>query len=193
MSTFAAIDFETANPSFDSACAVGIVVASGGAIVAREQFLIRPPDAWFCFTHIHGLAWEDVESAPGFDRVWPAVRRLLRGVAFLAAHNAPFDRGVLAACCARAAVNPPKLPFVCTVSLARATWRIHPTKLPDVCSRLGIPLRHHEALSDAEACARIVLRAQEAGWAFAAPGGRRRQGRASEGSRRKMQSGGPHR
>ena len=38
---------------------------------------------------------------------------------------------------------------------------VYPTKLPDVCRRLGIALRHHDALSDAEACARIVLAACE--------------------------------
>lgn len=166
MSTFAAIDFETANQDRFSACAVGIVVASGGRIVAREQFLIRPPGSYFCFTYIHGLAWRDVESAPDFGMLWPRLRRHLRRVDFLAAHNASFDRGVLNACCELAKVEPPRLPFVCTVSLARAWWSIYPTKLPRVCSELGIPLRHHEALSDAEACARIVLRAQGEGWTF---------------------------
>jgi DNA polymerase-3 subunit epsilon len=32
--------------------------------------------------------------------------------------------------------------------------------LPNVCSYLGIPLDHHNAASDAEACARIVLAAR---------------------------------
>jgi len=33
-----------------------------------------------------------------------------------------------------------------------------------VCGRLGIPLDHHEALSDASACAEILLRAHAEGW-----------------------------
>ena len=41
---------------------------------------------------------------------------------------------------------------------------IRPTKLPDVCRRLGIPLLHHDAASDATACARIVLAAEAEGW-----------------------------
>ena len=52
------------------------------------------------------------------------------------------------------------------MQLARAQWNIRPTKLPDVCRYLGIKLRHHEADSDAEACARIVMAAQEEGWRF---------------------------
>jgi DNA polymerase-3 subunit epsilon len=65
MSTFAAIDFETANHSPDSACAVGLVVVTGDRIVHREHHLIRPPDRAFVFTWLHGLAWDDVRGAPG--------------------------------------------------------------------------------------------------------------------------------
>lgn len=52
---------------------------------------------------------------------------------------------------------------LCTVRLARRVWSIRPTKLPDVFRRLGLELDHHGALSDAEACARIVLAAYEEG------------------------------
>ena len=44
-------------------------------------------------------------------------------------------------------------------TLARRHLGIYPTTLPDVCRRLRIPLRHHDPLSDAEACARIVIAA----------------------------------
>ena len=54
------------------------------------------------------------------------------------------------------------LPFVCTMQLARQTWGVRPTRLPDVCRFLGIPLQHHDALSDAEAAARIVIAARKA-------------------------------
>ncbi len=157
--TFAAIDFETADPGRDSACAVGIVRVENGKIVRRESRLIRPPRRAFVFTYIHGIAWEDVAEAPPFREVWGEIRELLEGVSFLAAHNAPFDRSVLGACCAAARLEPPPLPFECTVRLARRQWGIRPTTLPNVCRALDIQLRHHDALSDAEACARIVLAA----------------------------------
>ena len=166
MTRFAAIDFETANHSQDSACAVGVVIVESGRIVARLHERIRPPSRQFAFTHIHGLTWEDVKHAPSFDAVWAGIARELSGVEFFAAHNAPFDRGVLGACCASCGLATPPLPFVCTVRLARAQWDIFPTKLPDVCRHLGIALRHHQADSDAEACARIVVAAQENGWRY---------------------------
>lgn len=161
--TFVAIDFETANSSRDSACAVALVRVESGAVVERRQWLIRPPPGEFCFTAIHGIAWSDVRSAPSFADVWPAAAKLAEGVEFFAAHNAPFDRSVLAACARRARIPVPATPFRCTVQLARQRLDIYPTTLPDVCRRLGIPLQHHNALSDAEACAQIVLAAGEGG------------------------------
>jgi DNA polymerase-3 subunit epsilon len=84
---------------------------------------------------------------------------VLDGAAFLAAHNAPFDRRVLAACCAAAGLPAPGMPFRCTVQIARRRWGLKPNDLPSVCRRLGIGLIHHDPASDAEACARIVIAA----------------------------------
>jgi DNA polymerase-3 subunit epsilon len=157
--TFVAVDFETADPLRDSACALAMVRVSGRRIVARQTVLLRPPRPDFWFTHIHGITWEDVEDEPTFEEAWPALAPFLDGADFIAAHNAPFDRSVLAACCDRAGYEVPDLPFLCTVTRARRVWSLRPARLPDVCDYLGLPLRHHEAGSDAEACARIVLAA----------------------------------
>lgn len=164
MPHFAAIDFETANFRPDSACAVGLVVVRGSRIVRREHHLIRPPDGQFSFTHIHGLTWDDVRGAPTFAGLWPVLAGAIGDADFLAAHNASFDRRVLDACCRTYGLIRPSRPFVCTVKVARTVWRLFPTRLPDVCRHLGIPLTHHQADSDAEACARIVIAAREAGW-----------------------------
>jgi DNA polymerase-3 subunit epsilon len=164
MSTFAAIDFETANYNADSACAVGVVVISDGRVVHRQERLIRPPSSEFIFTHIHGLTWSDVAAEPTFAEIWPELRALLKQVDFLAAHNASFDKRVLINTCASYGLVAPKNPFVCTMDLARNRWNIYPTRLPDVCRWLSISLNHHNALSDAEACANIVLAAEREGW-----------------------------
>lgn len=166
MSRFAALDFETANYERDSACAVALTVVSDGRIVQTISRLVRPPSRWFKFTDIHGITWDDVAQAPTFDHVWEEIRVILAGVRFIAAHNAPFDEGVLKALCDRYGLEQPRQPFVCTVSLARQQWQLYPTKLPNVCQHLQIPLKHHDAASDAEACARIVIAAQKQGWRF---------------------------
>jgi DNA polymerase-3 subunit epsilon len=160
---FAAIDFETADPGRDSACAIGVVRVERGRITERVHRLIRPPCPHVEFTWVHGITWAQVKDEPRFGEVWRDLVPLLEGTEFLAAHNASFDRSVLRACCAAAGLPEPSTPFECTVKLARRTWDLRPAKLPDVCRHLRIPLRHHDALSDAEACARIVLAARAQG------------------------------
>ncbi len=159
-----ALDFETADRGSDSACSIGLVRIERGRIVGAAHRLIRPPRRRFAFTYLHGIGWRDVADEPSFGELWADLAPLFDGVDYLAAHYAPFDRGVLRACCGAASVPAPAAPFVCTVKLARAAWNVRPTKLPDVCRHLGIDLlRHHDAASDALACARIALAATEQG------------------------------
>jgi DNA polymerase III subunit epsilon len=154
-----AIDFETADHGPDSACAVGLVRVEGFEVVRRESRLIRPPRPSIRFSFIHGIRWEHVRDQPTFADLWPRLGVVLDGAAFLVAHNAPFDRRVLEACCAAARLPPPGLPFECSMRLARRTWGLRRNRLPDVCAHLGLALRHHDAASDAEAAARIVIAA----------------------------------
>jgi DNA polymerase-3 subunit epsilon len=156
---FVAIDFETADHGADSACAVGLVRVEDLKIVSRETVLIRPPRERFVFTSLHGITWRMVQDAPVFKDAWAKLAPILDGATFLAAHNAGFDRGVLKACCTAASLVVPTLPFVCTVQIARRKWALKPANLPAVCRRLGIGLLHHNAGSDAEACARIIIAA----------------------------------
>ena len=156
---FAAIDFETADEKRDSACALSIVIVENGCITKQITHLIRPPRERFLFSYIHGIQWSDVADKPPFKQLWPQIYSDLQNIDFIAAHNATFDKSVLNTCCYEASVKPPAIPFVCTVNLARNAWGIYPTKLPDVCKRLNISLKHHDAASDAMACARIVLAA----------------------------------
>jgi DNA polymerase III subunit epsilon len=160
---FAAIDFETADYGRDSACAIAIVVAEKGRILHKEYSLIRPPRREFLFSYLHGITWEDVADKPCFGDVWEQMRNRFDGIDFVAAHNASFDRGVLYECCNSAGIQPPAHEYVCTMKLSRRLWNIRPTKLSDVCNHFNIPLQHHDAASDAHACARIVLEASGAG------------------------------
>lgn len=158
---FVALDFETSAPHPGSACSIGIVRVERGRITRRVRQLLRPPNHEIWYTAIHGLTMADLHDKPSFAQAWPVLRSLLEGIEFLAAHNAGFDRNVLQACCDDAGIAPPDLPWVCTVRQARRTLGIRPAKLDHVASVMGIPLDHHDALSDAEACARIVLAARK--------------------------------
>ncbi len=161
MEPFVAIDFETADFGRDSACAVALVRVENHEIVATRHTLIRPPRSRFNFTYIHGITWEHVRNEPSFGEVWPTLIPFLNGVKFFVAHNASFDKGVLEHCCYASGMAPPQLPFKCTVRLARQVWKLPSNKLNLVCEHLNIPLNHHDALSDAEGCAKIVIAAME--------------------------------
>lgn len=154
---FLAIDFETANRYPNSACSVGLVRVCDGEIAAQKTFLIKPPYEHFEFTHIHGISWNDVKRAPTFKEAWKKMAVFFDGIDFAVAHNAPFDKRVLTSCCSTYGITCPDVEFRCTVKLARSVLKIRPANLFNVCRQLFIPLHHHDAGSDAEACARIMI------------------------------------
>lgn len=152
------IDFETANPSANSACAVGLVLTQAGKIIEKKSTLIKPPRSWFAFTHIHGITAADVEDAPTFPDVYDQyISPMLSTAQVLVAHNSSFDKRVLLTTAEHYGIEVPALPWKCTVQLSRNQLRIYPANLKNVCQTLDIPLNHHEALSDAVASAHIYL------------------------------------
>ncbi len=161
--TFAALDFETADRHSDSACAIGLALVQNGEVVRVLHRHIRPPRNSFEHSWVHGITWDDVREAPTFGELWPEIASFLQGCEFLVAHNAGFERRVLTTCLGAVGLALPSQPIHCTVQLAKRTWPIPKHNLPSVCAHLGIALRHHDAASDAEACARIVLAAARQG------------------------------
>ncbi len=159
-----AIDFETADYGRDSACAFGLAHIVGGKIIETADYLIRPPRSEFAFSWLHGITWNDAAGEPDFKALWPDLKTHFAEVDFIAAHSASFDRGVLRACCSAHGLRAPAKPYLCTVKVARAAWDLYPAKLPDVCRHLAIELDHHNAASDALACAEIAVAALEDGF-----------------------------
>lgn len=155
-----AIDFETASRERASACALGIALIINGSIAEERSWLIQPPGNYYepMNTRVHGIDEDMTWQAPEFDEVWSEIEPYLSGAALLA-HNAPFDIAVLRASLERYELSTPDAEYVCTVSMARKVWpRLANHKLPTVCDHCGIELAHHDAGSDAAACARIALR-----------------------------------
>lgn len=158
---FVAIDFETANPHAYSACQLGLAAVCGGEVIERKSWLIRPPNDWFRFTYIHGITWNQVAQEPDFSQLWPAIWPYLDGK-ILAAHNARFDLNVLFGLVKYYGLGKLSLHAVDSVIVARRVWPHLPNhQLQTVAVHLGIPLEHHEASSDAHACARIICLAEK--------------------------------
>lgn len=155
---WAAIDFETATRARTSACALGVVIVDDGRELHRQAWLIRPPGNAYEARNVevHGIRPSDTGSAPSFADVW-AEAAVLIGDRPLVAHNAPFDVAVLRACCDAHGIDPPDASYHCTVQLARRAFPgLAAYKLPIVADHVGAELDHHDALSDAAACSRIV-------------------------------------
>ena len=164
--SFIALDFETANNDRDSACAVGLVKVENNQIIAKERRLINP-ETYFLkqFTdEVHGLTEEHVKDAPLFDEVWQELTPMLEGAEFIVAHNASFDKSVLYKSCERYGINHPKHKIECSIRAAKSFLKLSSYSLGTVCDHLDIELDHHEPLSDAMACAQIMIRAMEKGY-----------------------------
>jgi DNA polymerase-3 subunit epsilon len=162
--TWIAIDFETASRERASACALGLAVIEDDRIVETRDWLIQPPGNYFepMNTRIHGIHADLVAQSPEFDEAWLEIEPYLRGGVLLA-HNAPFDMSVLRASLARYGLEPPAVDgYHCTVTVSRRVWpRLPNHQLPSVCRHCGIALNHHDAASDAVACASIAIRCLE--------------------------------
>jgi DNA polymerase III subunit epsilon len=157
--TWVAIDFETATREPTSACAVGIAVVRGGRVAERSSWLVQPPfnEYEFWNTKVHGIGPDDTELAPDFREVWFELQPLLAQGPLLA-HNASFDMRVLRALIGSLELPAPKIHYVCTVTMARKVLpRLSSHKLDVLCDYFGIGLMHHDAASDAAACANVAL------------------------------------
>lgn len=149
---FTALDFETGNASRASICAVGLVRVERGRTVRALQRLIRPPDnqIWSRYTAIHGIRWQDTRAAPTFADLWEELRPWLEGEVVVA-HNFGFDGS-----CLRAVLDHYGLPH--PDFTPDCTYRIYRRNLASLCVEHAIPLEHHNALSDAMACAELYRR-----------------------------------
>ena len=160
---FAAIDFETANHSLGSVCALGVVIVERGQIVKTVSKLVRPKELYFDPFNImiHGITEELVEHEPEFCEIWPEIMPLLEGRTILA-HNASFDMNVLREVLMQYELPCPNYEHSCTVQISRKTWpQLVNHKLNTVAGHLGINFKHHDALEDAMACAQIGIKACE--------------------------------
>lgn len=160
---FTAIDFETATHQSDSACQLAAVRVRGGEIVDSACWLIRPRPFYISPRNIeiHGITLDMVHDALEFGDLWPEIARTL-GDDCLIAHNASFDLGVLLACLKTHGHPAPDIQYSCTRAIARRTWPDQPRfGLKPLSDWLGVRFRHHDALEDSVACAKIALAAAQ--------------------------------
>ena len=155
-------DVETPNRENNSICSIGIVKTTAqGKLITYKYFLINPQATFDPINvAIHNITDAEIIGQPDFATIWDRELAALMENSCLVAHNAVFDLAVLRKSLARYERHLDPCPWTCTMKLSQAIYPEAPThKLDVICDYLGIPLRkHHEALSDAEACYHLFAR-----------------------------------
>ena len=156
---FAAIDVETANTDYSSVCQVGIAVVKGGEIAEVWSGLVDP-QTYFHFVNvkIHGIDAPDVAGAPTFTEIYPEIAKRTAGVPIVS--HSPFDKSAISQACDFHHL--PTLPndWKDSIEIAKRAWpRRQSYSLPTIAKYLGIRYAAHDAGEDAEAAAKLVLRA----------------------------------
>lgn len=153
MNSFTALDFETATGYRNSICQVGLVRVENGIITKEVNILVQPPHNyyWSRFTDIHGISAKTTSNALAFDQVWHQIAPYIENQNVVGHNGFGFDFPVL-----DKTLNYYNLP---TPDYNKFyTYKIYNTNLANLCQEHNIPLNHHDALSDARACAELYLK-----------------------------------
>ena len=156
---FIAIDFETANEKRNSACSLGITRVVNNKIIEERYWLIKPPEMRFLpqNTWIHGIFPKDVENEKNFSELWDEIKPYLEGNLVIA-HNASFDFSVLRNLLEYYSIEFPYLKYACTVILSKNHIdNVENHKLNTLANFVGHKFKHHNALEDATACAKVMI------------------------------------
>jgi DNA polymerase-3 subunit epsilon len=142
---------------------VGLVRVREGKLVDGLSMLFQPPGQFNWFDQgniaIHGIRQADVDDALTYDEALGHMLAFI-GDDVLIAHNAPFDMGVLAKSAKVIDVALPAFNYTCSLEISRKTYNLESYRLNSVAYAIGHEeFKHHDALADADACARIIVHA----------------------------------
>jgi DNA polymerase III, epsilon subunit and related 3''-5'' exonucleases len=145
---FTAIDFETAHGKRWSICQVGLVRVENNIVTEQLSLLVQPPDNyyWDSFIDIHGITPEQTADSPTFDKIWQQIKPFIKNQNLVAHNGFSFDFHCLNQTLEYYNIAPVKF-------IGHCTYRIFGDNLASLCRQYKIPLNHHDALSDALACA----------------------------------------
>ena len=159
MERFVAFDVETPNRYNNRMSAIGISVIENRIIKDRFYSLVDPETSFDPFNvRLTGISENSVSGAPSFDELWPNIRGIMDS-GILVAHNAQFDLCVLKKCLLSYGIYwKDSAKYLCTVNVGRKILPDISHRLDNLCQYYSIPLDHHHAGSDSDACAYILLR-----------------------------------
>jgi DNA polymerase-3 subunit epsilon len=162
VTSWVAIDFETANSSHASVCQVGMASVTNGRIDDTFDSLIKPMSGFDDFyginTSTHGLTFADVADAPSWPQVWEHMLKFIDRRPIVAHSAASAEVSMIKQTCALWSVPVTPLRYACSRQIGKKVWNVEALK--KCAQQAHVPLvNHHDALDDATACAHIVLAA----------------------------------
>lgn len=156
---YIAFDVETPNCYNNRMSAIGITAVEKGRITCNMSFLVNPEQRFDSFNiQFTGITPEMVASEPNFPTLWQKIEPIMSS-GVLIAHNAPFDMAVLAKCLRDYGIDwKPYTQYACTCVMGRKCYPYLPNhRLNTMCQHLDIGLNHHDAGSDSNACAELLV------------------------------------
>ena len=169
---FVAVDVETANADCSSICQIGIARFEDGNLAEEWSTLVNPEDDFDSFNvSIHGITEDMVEGSPLFPNLVEKIRSFLESRTTVS--HTPFDRVALLQACSKYDVKALECTWLDSARVARRTWTQFARRgygLDSVCAGIGYDFKHHDALEDAKAAAKVILAAMNetgldlAGW-----------------------------
>ena len=158
MERFIVFDVETPNLKNNRMSSIGVTLIEDKKIIGSYSSLINPETTFDKFNvDLTGINEDLVKDAPTFPEVWKKIQPFFDS-GILVAHNAKFDLSVLKQCLNDYGIKwKDQVPYICTVQIGRKFYPNMSHKLNVMSEYFGIELNHHQADSDCNACAEILL------------------------------------
>ncbi len=149
--SFTAIDFETAVGKRNSICQIGLVRYENRILTNEINLLVQPPNNEYFPRNIeiHGITPAQTRNSPTFNKVWHQIEPFIKNQTVVA-HNGAFDFSCLKQTLEFYNMEQPEY-------IKECTYNIFGQDLASLCRQFKIKLNHHDALSDARACAELYL------------------------------------
>lgn len=157
---FIAFDFEMPTQEEPAISAVGISVVKNGKITERVYSLINPETEFSPYVvRLIGITPQMVKNKPTLPEFWEKIRKYFESGFLLVAHGIHGDLLTLLLALKKYGISFDKeISYLCTcdLTLAESPELEHHT-LDYICDSLDIHLNHHDAQSDSDGCALVLL------------------------------------
>ena len=160
---YCVVDIETngSKPGRSQVIEIGAVMVEEGEVIDRLESFVECAYLPEHITKITGIEPEDLAGAPSRKEALTRLRHFM-GDAVFVAHNANFDHSFLNASFDRFGLGAIGNPVLCTIDLAKRTFKSERYGLGYLNEFLGIENHtHHRAYSDALSATKVMFKSFE--------------------------------